>query len=47
MLAHVAEDDGSGFIQIWLCATFSEEWNMLGSRQRSPSFGSNPRALYG
>lgn len=30
MLAHVAEDDGSGFIQIWLCATFSEEWDILG-----------------
>ncbi len=46
MLAHIAEDNGSGFIQVWFCATVSEEGHIMGGRQCLPSFGSSPRALY-
>jgi len=46
MLAHIAEDNGSGFIQVWFCATVSEERHIMGERQCLPSFGSSPRALY-
>lgn len=47
MLAHVAEYNGSGFIQIWFCATVSGGRYTLGRCQCLPSFGSSPRALYG